>query len=59
MRDAQDTLCLLQLINVVADGVVRSRERVGFGAIGEEGHILYGRDGRGLASLSPAKPHGA
>jgi len=57
--DAQDTLCLLQLVDVVANGVVRRRERVGIGAVGEEGHILYGRFGRGLAGLSPAKAHGA
>lgn len=57
--DAQDPLSLLQLVDVVADGVVRSRQRVRVGAVGEEGHILYGRDGRGLAGLSPAKPHGA
>jgi hypothetical protein len=58
--DAQDTLRLLQLVDVVADGVVRSRDRVWwFVAVGEEGYILNGRDGRGLAGLSPAKTHGA
>lgn len=57
--DAQDTLSLLQLVDVVADGVVRSWERVWVGAVGEEGHIVNGRNGRGLAGLSPAKTHGA
>jgi hypothetical protein len=61
VRDAQDTLCLLQLVEVVAGRVVRCWERVGVGVgtVGEEGNILYGRDGRGLAGLSPAKTHGA
>ena len=59
MGDAQDTLCLLQLVDVVADGVVRCRKRVRFGTVGKEGYILYGRDGRSLAGLSPAKTHGA
>jgi hypothetical protein len=56
--DAQDAFGLLELVDVVADGVVRSRERVRFGTVGKEGYILYWRDGRGLAGLSPAKPHG-
>jgi len=57
--DSQNTLSLLQLVDVVADRVVRSRERVWDRAIGDKGHILDGRDGGCLAGLSPAKTHGA